>query len=126
MPGKISLTTVSGLTGSAANIVDYSVNYSFGTPVGVDDIINGGDTKTVVVRTLFKEDINEEDLPSSNVTLNLVFSIQFVQSEVDEINAGNILLNLKNEGNTCITKYEGQVTDQVGQTVTAQNVYFDK
>ena len=126
LPGKISLTTVSGLTGSAANIVDYSVNYSFGTPVGVDDIINGGDTKTVVVRTLFKEDINEEDLPSSNVTLNLVFSIQFVQSEVDEINAGNILLNLKNEGNTCITKYEGQVTDQVGQTVTAQNVYFDK
>ena len=36
------------------------------------------------------------------------------------------LINLSKEENSCMPKYEGQVTDQVGQTVTATNVYFDK
>ena len=125
LPGKISLATVSGLTGSLVDLVEYSVNYDVGSPVQVGDIINGGDTKTVIVRTYFKEDIDEEDLLSSNITVNLVFSTQFNQSDEDETNAGNLLLNLKNEGNTCITKYSGQVTDQVGSTVTASNVYID-
>ena len=30
------------------------------------------------------------------------------------------------DNDTCITKYTGQVTDQVGETVTASNVYFNK
>jgi len=42
------------------------------------------------------------------------------------ITAGNLLKNLQTAGNTCITKYEGNVTDQVGQTVEASNVYFDR
>ena len=33
---------------------------------------------------------------------------------------------LASEENSCVTKYEGEVTDQVGVTVTASNVYFDK
>ena len=40
--------------------------------------------------------------------------------------AYNLLPNLLEEGNSCIMKYDGQVTDQVGQTVTATKVYFDK
>ena len=36
------------------------------------------------------------------------------------------LVGLSNEQNACVTKYEGQVTDQVGQTVNANRVYFDK
>ena len=34
--------------------------------------------------------------------------------------------DLSKETNSCITKYEGEVTDQVGKTVNASNVYFDK
>ena len=34
--------------------------------------------------------------------------------------------DLSKETNSCITKYEGEVTDEVGKTVTATNVYFDK
>ena len=33
---------------------------------------------------------------------------------------------LSEEGNACVTKYEGNVTDEVGKTVQATNVYFDK
>lgn len=35
------------------------------------------------------------------------------------------IANLAMEGNACVTKYEGVVTDEVGKTVNATNVYFD-
>ena len=34
--------------------------------------------------------------------------------------------NLSKEDNACVIKYEGDVTDEVGKTVNASNVYFDK
>ena len=37
----------------------------------------------------------------------------------------DMVANLAKEGNTCVTKYEGPVTDEVGKTVNATNVYFD-
>ena len=36
------------------------------------------------------------------------------------------ILDLSNQENACIVKYEGDVTDEVGKTVPASNVYFDK
>ena len=33
---------------------------------------------------------------------------------------------LSKEENSCVTQYEGEVTDEVGKTVNASNVYFDK
>ena len=36
------------------------------------------------------------------------------------------MVGLSNEENACVTKYEGEVTDEVGKTVEATNVYFDK
>ncbi len=36
------------------------------------------------------------------------------------------IIGLSEEENSCITKYEGEVTDEVGKTVIATNVYFDK
>ena len=36
------------------------------------------------------------------------------------------IVGLYKENNTCVTKYEGEVTDEVNKTVNASNVYFDK
>ena len=36
------------------------------------------------------------------------------------------VVGLSNETNACVEKYNGEVTDQVGETVTASNVYFNK
>ena len=38
----------------------------------------------------------------------------------------NTLAGLNDGNDSCITKYEGEVTDEVGKTVQATNVYFDK
>ena len=37
----------------------------------------------------------------------------------------DIVVGLSNEQDACVTKYEGEVTDEVGKTVPATNVYFD-
>jgi len=36
------------------------------------------------------------------------------------------IANIAKEDNSCVSKYGGEVTDEVGKTVTATNVYFDK
>ncbi len=36
------------------------------------------------------------------------------------------IASLANEENACVIKYDGNVTDKVGETVTATNVYFDR
>ena len=36
------------------------------------------------------------------------------------------IIGLPNETNGCVTKYDGDVTDEVGKTVRASNVYFDR
>jgi len=35
------------------------------------------------------------------------------------------IVGLSNEQNACVTKYDGEVTDEVGKTVPASNVYFN-
>ena len=126
LPGEISLSTISGIDSTYEDIIIYTIEYSSGNPVQVGDILNDGDTKTVKVRTYFNQEIDPEDLPEDDFNLNLVLNVTYVQGDARERMAGSILKILKSEGNSCITKYNGQVTDQVGQTVTASNVYFNK
>ena len=72
----------------------------------------------------YKEDLNS--LPEDTIELDLVFGINYSQTNEEEITTDTIIQQLKTENSSCFTKYEGQVTDQVGETVTATNVYFNK
>ena len=125
LPGKVSISTLNGITSEAAPVIDYTITYINGTSVNIGDILNASSKKTIRVRVFYKDDISATDLPGSNLNLSLTYTLQYVQSDEEEINAGNLLQNLATT-NTCITKYTGEVTDQPGQTVTASNVYFDK
>ncbi len=60
------------------------------------------------------------------LSASLSINGQVVLKADSTISAGNLLQKLKNSGETCITKYEGQVTDQYDQTVTATNVYINR
>ncbi len=124
LPGEISLVTVSGVDPNYADIIIYSVNYINGVPVMEGDIINDGATKTIKVKIYFEPDIDSEDLPTDNFILNLALEINYVQADDRETTSSTLLQDLA-PNNSCITKYNGQVTEQVGQTVTANNIYFD-
>ena len=47
LPGKISLSTVTGIDSAYEDIIEYSINYTNGDPVQIGDILNAGATKTI-------------------------------------------------------------------------------
>ena len=61
----------------------------------------------------------------SALVTNLSMSGSITVKEYDDPDIFNKLVGLYNKGYTCIKKENGQVTDEVGNTVTASNVYFD-
>ena len=126
LPGKVSVSTLNGITDEASSVIDYTIRYINGNPVNIGDILNAGAKKTIRVRVFYKDDITSEDFPSNNLNLTLTFNLQYVQSEEDEFDTNALIKQLKTENSSCFTKYEGQVTDQPGQTVTASNVYINK
>ena len=126
IPGKINLVTINGITSEVEDIIDYSITYSNNKLVQVNDILNANSSKNIKVRIYFIEDITPEDLFDTEANLNLTLSITYIQSNESEVTTDTVVQQLKTENTSCFTKYEGQVTDQVGQTVTASNVYFNK
>ena len=126
IPGKINLVTINGITSEVEDIIDYSITYSNNKLVQVNDILNANSSKNIKVRIYFIEDITPEDLLDTEANLNLTLSITYNQSNESEFDTNLLVQQLKTENSSCFTKYTGQVTDQVGQTVTASNVYFNK
>ena len=126
IPGKINLVTINGITSEVEDIIDYSITYSNNKLVQVNDILNANSSKNIKVRIYFIEDITPEDLLDTEANLNLTLSIIYNQSNESEFDINALVQQLKTENTSCFTKYEGQVTDQVGETVQASNVYFNK
>ena len=126
LPGKMSLSNLSGITSEAESVINYSVTYTNGNSVNIGDILNAGAKKTIKVRVYYKDDISSADLPSSNINLTLTYTLQYIQSDENVFDTDVLVEQLKAENPSCFTKYIGQVTDQPGETVTASNVYFNK
>ena len=125
LPGKVSVSTLSGITSEAESVIDYSVTYTNGKSVNVGDIINAGGINTIKVRVFYKDDISASDFPSNNSNLTLTYTLQYIQSEEDANTLGVVIDKLINEETTCMSKYTGEVTDNYNETVNANKVYFN-
>ena len=121
--GKISLVNIQGISSAAEPYLEHSIKYTNGNNVQVDDLLNPSARKRIVVRVGYKEDLNS--LPEDDIELDLVFNASYSQTNEEEVTTASIVQELKNNNSSCFTKYEGQVTDRVGITETATNVYFD-
>ncbi len=71
--------TISGVSNEQKKYVDYTVTYSDGTAIASGDKLAAGSTKDVKVRIAYKTDVNAEDLPDTNQTLNLVYGMSYGQ-----------------------------------------------
>lgn len=74
---KISEIEKSTLTEYEQRYLKYEVRYVDGSEIKEDQILKSNDKKTIKVRIEYKYDITEEDLPTSDTTLNLNFNIIF-------------------------------------------------
>ena len=125
LPGKVSISTLSGLDTISSKVIDYSVTYTNSNSVNVGDILNAGAKKSIKVRVFYKDDISETDFPANDFNLTLTYTLQYIQSEEDAPTIDDLVQDLKSNNSTCFIKYEGQVTDEVGKNVNASNVYLN-
>ena len=65
--------------------LSYSVTYSNGDPILVNQKLKSGKSETYKVRIEFKKDINASDLPTNPQTLTLNFEVVYVQADGNAI-----------------------------------------
>ena len=63
------------------NYLEYSVSYFDGVTIQNNHLLEAGKTETYKVRVGYKKDITKDDLPSTEQTLNLSFSVTYVQAD---------------------------------------------
>lgn len=76
---KMNGTTITNLPA----YLEYSVIYSDGTDLQVNQDLKHGTTEKYKVRVGYKKDINPSDLPSTDQTLDFDFSIEYEQADDD-------------------------------------------
>lgn len=80
MAAKLSAApTLNGVSNAQDVYVNYTVAYSDGTAVKSGDIIAAGGSKTLRVRVAYDSNITASQLPTSAQTLNLTYSMNYVQ-----------------------------------------------
>jgi hypothetical protein len=100
-----------GLTEAQKKYLDYTVTYINGAAVEKNDKLAAGETKTLKVRLEFKEDVNAADLPTDAQTINLSYSINYVQADDNAV--------------TKITKDPLGIGDTVNYSTTLNGVTLD-
>ncbi|MBR1936684.1 MAG: hypothetical protein IJ842_03210 [Bacilli bacterium] len=94
------------------NYLEYSVSYSDGIAIQNNHLLEAGKTETYKVRVGYKKDISATDLPSTEQTLNLSFSVTYVQADDNavkpdhpesfETDSWNTIVNAVKTGNTSV------------------------
>lgn len=80
LPAKISAApSVSGVSSAQDAYVNYTVKWSDNSAVAAGNTIAAGASKTVKVRVEYDKNITASQLPTADQTLNLKFSMNFVQ-----------------------------------------------
>ncbi len=68
-------------TNPIPSFLSYSVAYSDGYSISPNHLLEAGEDETYRVRIAFRTDINPDDLPSSDVSLELNFEVTYIQAD---------------------------------------------
>ena len=79
--GMISVVSNTGLTDEQQKYIEYSITYNDGIQLQEKDGLKAGATKNIKVSVKYKDDINPEDLPSEEKTIDLTFRVEYVQAD---------------------------------------------
>lgn len=61
--------------------LNYSVTYTDGLEIEENQILEAGDSETLTIRVEYRTDIDPEDLPDEEITLNLLFQVTYIQAD---------------------------------------------
>jgi len=120
--------TSSELDESVANLLEYTVTYADGEELTQYQELNSGDCLTYKIRLYYKLDISEDDLPDSNIPVEITFTTDYIQADSNRIRrrAENTLYNvLKNEAESggLAKKYTGAHQDSMDASKSTKDIY---
>ena len=76
---KINEIINRGMSDDQKRYIDYTIKYKDGTEPSIDDKLDASERRTVTVIVKYKEDLNQNDLPAYDQTLNLTYQIIYVE-----------------------------------------------
>ena len=78
------------LTANQAKYIKYDIEYEDGSPISSRHILARNDDVTLSVTVAFRNDISVSDLPSSDVDLNLGFTLIYIQADDSSVEVPSI------------------------------------
>ena len=121
--------TSSELDESIANLLEYTVTYADGEELAQYQELNAGDSLTYKIRLYYKLDISEDDLPDSNIPVEITFTTDYVQADSNRIqryaethSLYNVLKNEAESGGLA-KKYTGAHQDSMDASKSTKDIY---
>lgn len=78
---KVSSVINTGLSDSQKKYLRYIITYSDDNPIVEGEVLTHGDKRRVKVRLEYRTDITADDLPVENSSIDLTFSINYLQAD---------------------------------------------
>ena len=63
------------------NALEYNISYLDGTEIENNQILEAGEKETIHITIIYKTNIDDSDLPSTEETLNFTFTITYIQAD---------------------------------------------
>ncbi len=117
---KLNGVTITNLP----DYLEYSVSYSDGAQLAVNQLLAAGDTSTYKVRIKYRDDINLNQIPATNQNLVLQFTVKYKQADDNAIGDQklyNVLKTAAKEG-TYAKEYTGEHHDSFTEE-PSQKIY---
>ena len=111
-----SITKIPELTASQAKYINYIVEYQNGESITTKQLVTKNSFVRLKVKLEFRKDITALDLPVSSETLNLSFTINYVQSDASGI-------NVPNNGKKAIAIVNGDI-NTIGSEIAIGDEHF--
>lgn len=80
----------SSLTAEQAKLFNYTIEYENGNAINVNQRLDRGSSLRLLVKVEYKRDINNADLPSSQITVDFSFDLELSQNDG---NTGSVVEN---------------------------------
>jgi len=81
IPAMVQNVGIAGLTDSQKKYIDYKIIYSEGTVIGTKDALPVGGKEKVKVSIKYKENVNEEDLPTEDDNIAIELMLDYEQDD---------------------------------------------
>ena len=102
--------------------LEYSATYEDGIPIETNQLLKHGQYERFKVRVAYKSDITKTDLPSTEQTINLSFTVTYVQSDLDGITTKEAYFLTGPEVNIKMKNLAGDDTTENGEKTDDSNV----